>query len=154
MAATLVAATTPLGTFAQAPAQPLKVLFRQLKLFDGKTDTARSGIQVLVEGNTIASIDKSNSPPPTDATVIDCGDRLRMPDLIDAHWHTLFAAVPVQIATTGDPGSIFTAPTAEAERTLMRGFTTVRDLGGSVFTFEQAIDNGGIPERASSHRER
>ena len=145
IAATAIAATTPLGAFAQAAMQPSKVLFRQLKLFDGKSDTARSGVQVLVEGNTIASIDTSNSPPPSDATIVDCGDRMLMPGLIDAHWHTLFAAVPITLAVTGDPGAIFTASTAEAERTLMRGFTTVRDLGGPVFTFKQAIDSGVIP---------
>lgn len=144
-AATIAAAATPRGAFAQAAAQPAKVLFRQLKLFDGKSDTARTGVQVLVEGNRISAIDTGNSPPPSDATVIDCGDRLLMPGLIDAHWHTLFAAVPVGIATTGDPGAIFTASTAEAERTLMRGFTTVRDVGGPVFTFKQAIDSGVIP---------
>ncbi|NTS33083.1 amidohydrolase family protein [Phyllobacterium sp. BT25] len=145
VAATIAAAATPRGAFAQAAAQPAKVLFRQLKLFDGKSDAARTGVQVLVEGNRISAIDTGNSPPPSDATVIDCGDRLLMPGLIDAHWHTLFAAVPVGIATTGDPGAIFTASTAEAERTLMRGFTTVRDVGGPVFTFKQAIDNGVIP---------
>ncbi len=45
----------------------------------------------------------------------------------------------------GDPGIIFASSTAEAERTLMRGFTTVRDMGGPVFSFKQAIDSGVIP---------
>ncbi len=101
MAATLIAAGTPLGAFAQTAGPSPKVLFRQLKLFDGKSDTARTDVQVLVEGNKIASIDTTNSPPPSDATIIDCGDRVLMPGLIDAHWHTLFAAVPVALATTG-----------------------------------------------------
>src|SRR3569833_1411687 len=68
-----------------------------------------------------------------------------MPGMIDAHWHTIYAAVPLQVLMSGDPGMIFAASTAEAERTLMRGFTTIRDLGGPVFTFKQAIDNGIIP---------
>src|SRR5690606_38622463 len=85
------------------------------------------------------------NPAPPDATVIDCADRVLMPGMIDAHWHTIFAAVPLNVLLAGDPGIIFAASTAEAERTLMRGFTTVRDLGGPVFSFKQAIDNGLIP---------
>ncbi|ASY58188.1 hypothetical protein SS05631_c32670 [Sinorhizobium sp. CCBAU 05631] len=40
---------------------------------------------------------------------------------------------------------MFSASTAEAERTLLRGFTAVRDLGSPVFSFKQAIDSGVIP---------
>lgn len=130
---------------AQTTAKPQKILFRQATLFDGKSSAAQANAQLLVEGNKIASIDNKNNPPPSDATIIDCGGRMLMPGLIDMHWHTLFAAVPAIEATSGDPGLIYTTSTAEAERTLMRGFTTVRDLGGPVFTFKQAIDNGRIP---------
>ncbi len=82
---------------------------------------------------------------PADAVTIDCGQRVLMPGLIDAHWHALFAALPVAVLMTADPGYIFAAATAEARRTLMRGFTTVRDLGGPVFSFKRAIDEGLIP---------
>ncbi|KQV73300.1 amidohydrolase family protein [Rhizobium sp. Root1220] len=143
-AALFTAAAPPLA-LAQTSAPPTRILLRQAKVFDGKSATAQSGAQILIEGNRIASIDTTNSQPPADATVIDCGGRLLMPGMIDAHWHSLFAAVPITIAVTGDPGAIFTASTAEAERTLLRGFTTVRDVGGPVFTFKQAIDNGVIP---------
>lgn len=142
--ATAIAGVTSATSFAQATGPASKTLFRQVRVFDGKADTLRAG-QVLVEGNRIASIDTTNSAPPSDATVVDCGDRVLMPGLIDAHWHAVFAAVPLPILTTGDPGIVFAASTAEAERTLMRGFTTVRDLGGPVFSFKQAIDSGIIP---------
>lgn len=128
---------------AQSP--PAKVLFRQARLFDGKSNSLQSNVQVLVEGNRITSVDTGNAPPPTDATVIDCGGRMLMPGLIDAHWHTLFCAVPVTALLSGDPAAMFTSSTAEANRTLQRGFTTVRDLGGPVFSFKQAIDTGVIP---------
>jgi imidazolonepropionase-like amidohydrolase len=129
---------------AQASSPAPATLFRQARVFDGKAGTLTAG-QVLVEGNRIAAIDTSNSAPPDGATVIDCGGRVLMPGLIDMHWHTLYAAVPMQILMTGDPGFVFAASTAEAERTLLRGFTTVRDLGGPVFTFKQAIDANVIP---------
>lgn len=130
---------------AQTAAAPAKLVFRQVRVFDGLSDTLRRGVQVLVEGGRIMAVDASNNPPPADTRIIDCGDRVLMPGLIDAHWHSLFAAVPAHVLVSGDPASIFTASTAEAQRTLLRGFTTVRDLGGPVFTFKQAIDGGIIP---------
>ena len=74
--------------------------------------------------------------------MIDCGGRVLMPGLIDAHWHTIFAALPISALLSADIGYIFLAASAEAERTLMRGFTTVRDLGGPSFALKQAIDEG------------
>ncbi len=133
------------AAFAQAPGAAARTLFRQVRLFDGKSNALRPGVQILVEGDRIAAIDATNSAPPDDATVIDCGDRVLMPGLIDAHWHAAFAALPINVLVMADPGIIFAAATAEAGRTLMRGFTTVRDLGGPVFSFKQAIDGGIIP---------
>lgn len=137
------ACTLPGFAFGQGGG-PTRTLLRQVRLFDGKGNALRDGVQVLVEGNKITSIDTGNSAPPAGATVIDCGGRVLMPGLIDAHWHTLFCAVPAELLVMGDPAVVFTAGTAEANRTLMRGFTTIRDLGGPVFTFKQAIDNGVI----------
>lgn len=141
----MVAAGMPAAADAQPTEPARRTLFRQVRLFDGASETLRSNVQVLVEGERIAAIDGAGNPPPSDAAILDCGDRVLMPGLIDAHWHSLFAAVPVGVLVGGDPGSIFTASTAEAERTLMRGFTSVRDLGGPVFSFKQAIDGGVIP---------
>ncbi|KAA0969521.1 amidohydrolase family protein [Aureimonas fodinaquatilis] len=139
----VVASTMPGRALAQP--QPEKILFRNVRLFDGKSDSLQSGAQVLVSGNRIAEVDFANNAPPENAEIIDCADRVLMPGLIDAHWHTLYAAVPMQVLMSGDLGMIFTISTAEAQRTLMRGFTTVRDMGGPVFSFGQAIDRGIIP---------
>lgn len=145
LGATAIAGTVQGGASAQTSGPASKVLFRQVRLFDGKSDTLKAGVQILIEGNRIASVDATNSAAPSDAIVVNCGDRVLMPGLIDAHWHTLYAAVPLPALMTGDLGFVFAASTAEAERTLLRGFTTVRDLGGPVFTFKQAIDSGAIP---------
>lgn len=143
--AAAIAAATPVASLAQTAGINSKVLFTRVRLFDGKSDALQPNVQVLVEGNRITSIDTTNSAPPADATVMDCEDRVLMPGLIDAHWHAVFAAVPLPVLMAGDPGIIFAASTVEAERTLLRGFTTVRDLGGPVFSFKQAIDSGIIP---------
>src|SRR5262245_5118586 len=140
--ATAIAGMRARAASAQTSAPASKTLFRQVRLFDGRSDSLRAGVQILVEGNRIASIDTTNSAPPSGATVIGCGDRVLMPGMIDMHWHTLYAAVPMAALMTADHGFVFAASTAEAERTVLRGFTTVRDLGGPVFSFKQAIDSG------------
>jgi hypothetical protein len=95
LAATAAAGMIPRSAFAQTSGQAAKLLFRQVRLFDGKSDALRAGVQVLIERGRIASVDATNSAPPSDATVINCGDRVLMPGMIDAHWHTLYAAVPL-----------------------------------------------------------
>lgn len=142
LGAAAVATTLPARGFAQSPP---KILFTNVRLFDGKAENLTDGASVLVEGERITAVDTSNNPPPEGADVIDGGGRVLMPGLIDAHWHAIFAALPLQVLLTADPGIIFAAATAEANRTLLRGFTTVRDLGGPTFSFKQAIDGGLIP---------
>lgn len=131
------------ATALPVPAPPSRpILFANFRLFDGKSGSLREGGRLLVEGNRIKAISTGNPAAPDGAQVIDCGGRVLMPGLIDAHWHSLFAGLPLQNLLTGDIGFIHLAAGAEAERTLMRGFTTVRDLGGPVFAFKQAIDQG------------
>jgi imidazolonepropionase-like amidohydrolase len=45
----------------------------------------------------------------------------------------------------GEIGYVFAQAVVSAGDTLMRGFTTVRDLGGPSFGIKQAIDQGSIP---------
>ena len=87
---------------------------------------------------------QSAPEPPSGAHVIDCGGRVVMPGLIDAHWHSIFAALPLPALVSADIGYIYLAASAEAERTLMRGFTTIRDLGGPSFALKEAIDQGVV----------
>ena len=125
------------------PAQPSRpILFTNFRLFDGKSGSLREGMRLLVEGNRIKAVITGNPAAPDGAQVIDSGGRTLMPGLIDAHWHSMFAGLPISTLLTADSGFIHLAASAEAERTLMRGFTTVRDLGGPVFAFKQAIDQG------------
>lgn len=129
------------GTVRAQAVQP-PTAFRNFLLFDGKASRTRGGVQLLVEGNRITRLIEGDAAPPDGARTIDCGGGVLMPGLIDAHWHTMFAALPLMALTTADIGFIFLAASAEAERTLMRGFTTVRDLGGPSFPLAQAIDRG------------
>jgi imidazolonepropionase-like amidohydrolase len=121
------------------------ILFTNVRLFDGRSAVLRDGLRLLVEGNRIKDVADGNPAAPEGAQVIDCGGRVMMPGLIDAHWHSMFAALSIQTMMTADVGYIHLAASVEAEHTLMRGFTTVRDVGGPVFALKQAIDEGLVP---------
>src|SRR5262249_13776470 len=77
-----------------------------------------------------------------DVRVIAANGRVLMPGLIDAHWHAFVAATPQILALTADPSYLHLLAARQAEATLMRGFTTVRDLGGRVFGLKCAVDEG------------
>ncbi|WP_454789039.1 amidohydrolase family protein [Mycolicibacterium lutetiense] len=134
----------------QAPAPPApgaKVAttdFRNVKIFDGHSDRLSAPSNVRVRGNRIERISTEALPEEPGATVIDGGGRTLMPGLIDNHWHTMLVRPPVTQLTTLDPGYLNLLAGAEANDTLMRGFTTVRDLGGPSFGLKQAIDEGVV----------
>lgn len=122
------------------------VLLEDARLFDGRGGALSAPSNVLVRGGRIERI--STAPIPVEAgantTVIDCGGRVLMPGLIDAHWHSMFLTLPAAAALTADMGYLNLVAGRNAARTLMRGFTTVRDLGGPVFGLKRAIDEGVV----------
>src|SRR5690606_33863929 len=75
-------------------------------------------------------------------TTIAGGGRTLIPGLIDVHWHTLLVRPTVAQLLTADVGYLNLAAGGEATATLMRGFTTVRDVGGPAFELKRAIDEG------------
>jgi imidazolonepropionase-like amidohydrolase len=127
------------------PAPASAVLFTNVKIFDGRRDALSAPSDVLVRGNKIERITPAGAKAPSSVKTIDGGGRTLMPGLIDAHWHTIMAAMPLQVVMTGDVGYLNLSAAREATATLMRGFTTVRDLGGPSFSLKQAIDEGLVP---------
>jgi imidazolonepropionase-like amidohydrolase len=67
-----------------------------------------------------------------------------MPGLIDAHWHAMLVRPTPAALLADDVGYLNLVAGAEATDTLMRGFTTVRDVGGPSFGLKRAIDEGII----------
>ncbi len=127
-----------------AVANATAVLFQNVRVFDGKSDHLIGPTSVLVVDNKISAISDSIAAP-ANATVIEGGGRVLMPGLIDAHVHICMASVPMLSLLTGDASYTHLLSGKEAEATLMRGFTTVRDLGGPVFGLKRAIDEGKLP---------
>jgi imidazolonepropionase-like amidohydrolase len=65
-----------------------------------------------------------------------------MPGLIDAHWHAMMASLAITVLLTADVGYITLVAADKARKTLMRGFTSVRDMAGPTFSLKRAIDQG------------
>ncbi len=128
---------------AQAPANTPPVLFQNVRIFDGKGGALSAPSNVLIKGNVIERISSAPIAAEPGAIVIAGGGRTLMPGLIDNHWHAAMARVtPVQAFGDVTYNSLHAG--AEATDTLMRGFTTVRDLGGPVFGLKTAIDEGVV----------
>jgi imidazolonepropionase-like amidohydrolase len=127
------------------PALPIggATLFQNVRIFDGKNAALSAPSSVLVKGNTIEQISANAAAGPgADVRVINANGRVLMPGLIDAHWHMFMAATPPAVILTADPGYLNLLAARQAEATLMRGFTTIRDMGGPVFGLKRAIDEG------------
>jgi len=145
VAVVLAIATTgmslPLNAATAETKPPSQIVIQNVNIFDGVNEELAKGMSVLVEGNKIAKIAKS-IPPPAGATVIDAKGKVLMPGLIDAHWHTMFNFSPISNTLGSDFGYLSIAAADASRNTLMRGFTAVRDVGGSVFGVKRAIDEG------------
>jgi imidazolonepropionase-like amidohydrolase len=118
------------------------ILINNVRIFDGSSDQLKQG-NVLIEERKIMRISSTPIVAPPGAQVIDGGGRVLMPGLTDAHWHMTVAPNSPEALT--DAGLMYANTVAEARRTLMRGFTTVRDMAGPTFGIKKAIDSGVIP---------
>ncbi len=119
------------------------VLVRGAQIFDGTSPELITGRDVLIKNNRIVRIDK-NIPAPDRAILIEAGGRTLIPGLIDAHWHSLFSTIPIARLLQIDFGYMNLVAAVANRDVLMRGFTTVRDLGGNVFALKEAADEGLI----------
>jgi imidazolonepropionase-like amidohydrolase len=139
-------AFAPKGSAARVPAAPAApTAFTNLRLFDGASDALRSGLRVVVEGQRIRAVEAESQPLPPGVQVVNCGGRTLMPGLIDAHYHVMMASVGLNVAFNADAGYLNLLAAGEAERVLMRGFTSIRDLAGPAFGLKRAIDTGLVP---------
>ena len=121
-----------------------QILFRNLRLLDpALADEPLGGHEVLVDGERIVEVsDRPISAP--SAAVLDCGGRVLMPGLIDAHVHCMHSEVYMR-RMEDVPLTLATARAAVRLRSMIdRGFTTVRDTGGTDWGVKTAVDKGLI----------
>jgi len=116
-------------------------LFSGGRLLDPRAPELREGIEVLVENDRVREV--SDRPIASSGAMrIDLRGRTLMPGLIDAHVHFFLAEVNLGLLDGMPLTLLTTKAVAAARRMLMRGFTTVRDAGGSDWGLKTAIDDG------------
>jgi imidazolonepropionase-like amidohydrolase len=116
------------------------IVFRSARIFDGESETLRTGVNVFVEGGVIREI--SDRPIAPDAEIIDCSGRVLMPGLIDAHVHVYAAGLNL-VRLAQSPASYLAHFAARfLHSSLDRGFTTLRDVGGADVGLALAIKDG------------
>ncbi|MBO3270874.1 metal-dependent hydrolase family protein [Hymenobacter defluvii] len=130
---------------------PPPTLLRPAAIFDG--ETLHPGWQVLVEGERITAVGP-NLPTPAGGRTLELPGLTLLPGLIEGHSHLLlhpYNETPWNDQVLLESQALRVArATAHAQRTLLAGFTTARDLGteGAGYAdvgIKQAIDQGIIP---------
>ena len=130
----------------------MSLLVRGVRLIDGVADAARDHIDVLVEGERIASVgphDPESVVDPGRTVVVEGAGRTLLPGLIDAHAHYTFDPTEgsLQAIMRRSDADILDAAAAHAGRALRAGITTARGAG-SIRNLEcrlrDAIAAGGV----------
>ncbi|MDX2220547.1 MAG: amidohydrolase family protein [Burkholderiales bacterium] len=147
-----VAATLSAPALAQAPASapapaPKSVALQCGTLIDVRGLKMEGAHTIVVSGKQIARVDRGHAAP-ANATVIDLKRHTCLPGLIDLHVHLggQLARGSAMESFSLNPADYAVRGVANAEKTLLAGFTSVRELGASQgvsIALRNAI-NGGI----------
>lgn len=102
-------------------------------LFDGTGSDLQQNVTIVVEEGRILSIENGFLEPGNNNALIDLSGKTVLPGLIDLHVHMEQETGPGRYIErfTKNPADIAFQSAVYAESTLMAGFTTVRDLGGT-----------------------
>ncbi|TAI47099.1 metal-dependent hydrolase family protein [Flagellimonas allohymeniacidonis] len=118
------------------------------KVLDVASGKILSEKTIVVEGNKIKSIENGYTQPNTEITVVDLKNKVVLPGLIDMHVHIEGQSSPQTYIQrfTQNEADVALQSTVYAKNTLMAGFTTVRDLGGSGvnIALRKAINKGSV----------
>jgi imidazolonepropionase-like amidohydrolase len=115
-------------------------------LIDGRSNEAQPQMTIVVEADKIVSITKGFTLKGNDEILIDLSKKTVMPGLIDMHVHLEGETSKDQALQRFifNEADIAFRATSFAKKTLMAGFTTVRDLGGTGvnISLRNAINQG------------
>ena len=131
----LLAAGPALSADAAKEDKPVQVLVTNVSVWDGTSNSAKKGVDVLVEGNKIKQVAKGIKAP--GANVIDGKGGTVTPGLIDMHQHLMLNGG----TAAGENWDAYVQgahATRAAEYLLRSGFTTIRDIAGNAIAFEES----------------
>lgn len=125
------------------------ILIHAGRLIDGVSDTPREHVTIVVEGNRIVAVEPGFRAAAPGDEVIDLSAATVMPGLMDMHVHLTSEysrRSELESIKKGEADRAYDS-VAFAERTLLAGFTTVRNLGDQFnvsIALRRAIEEGKI----------
>ena len=134
---------------ASVAAEAQVTYIRAGSLFDSETGRVTRDRVIVVDGERIVSIGDSGTAIPNGATVIDLSDSFVLPGVMDMHTHVIgnldnyFFAGYFQSPHRATIGGV-----VNAEKTLLAGFTTIRNVGAADYAdvaLRNAINAGEVP---------
>lgn len=133
LAAIILGSPSPVitqGRSAEDSKRPPRTAVRAARLLDVKSGTLVDNAVVLIEGERISAVG-AGLPVPAGANVIDLGGLTLLPGLIDSHTHLLASGTDDYGAMLLTKSQTYRAleGASNARRTLLAGFTAVRDVG-------------------------
>jgi imidazolonepropionase-like amidohydrolase len=123
-----------------------QIVFSNVRIFTGIPRHSQKPLNVYIKDNKIEKIDAKPIVLKGKVININGNGKILMPGLIDVHVHLTFGALTMEQMMSPD----FNMNTAmkqvgqSTEATLMRGFTSVRDVGGPIFPLKAAVDKDQI----------
>ena len=138
----------PAAAQAKAP-QPAKVVIHAGRLLEVKSGRWLSDQNIYIEGDKIVRVETGAAKAAPEWTLIDLGNAAVLPGLIDCHVHLTLKPSSFGYELLGISEARQTLNgAANARKTLLAGFTTVRNVGAWGFTdvaLRDAINEGDIP---------
>jgi imidazolonepropionase-like amidohydrolase len=121
-----------------------RLLLEHANLLDVEAGELRPDTSVLVEGERIAEVSSGRIAVRDDVARFDCGGRVLMPGLIDAHVHCTITTMDLGAMARRPASLVANEARIVLEGMLRRGFTTVRDAAGADRGLAVAVERGLI----------
>ncbi|MDH3990739.1 MAG: amidohydrolase family protein [Gammaproteobacteria bacterium] len=118
-------------------------------LFDSRSGDVTRDVLIVIEDDRIVAVMDGDEEIPDEAEVIDLSDSFVLPGVMDMHTHVVgnlannFFAGYFQSPHRATIGGV-----VNAEKTLMAGFTTIRNVGAGDYmdvALRNAINDGEVP---------
>jgi imidazolonepropionase-like amidohydrolase len=119
------------------------ILIKNARIVDGTSPEPSSPVHVVIEGDLVREV--GNTVTSQAKTVIDMTGHTLMPGLIDCHVHVVATSANLGENAMLPCSLVATRALGIMNAMLMRGFTTVRDVGGADYGLKIAADEGLVP---------